>query len=372
MYQEKLLQNQKEKIIIPIGFLLAFFTLFEDYWASKWIIIMMVCVFYYSIYVGMRTHYSFGFAIFYILLKPVILSSTIRISPVNDFFALNWAMAFSSLCIVLFSFILVQIDDYKLLFRCFAFACLANSLMIIGQKLCGFPGYGFLGEPSLGGCMIGITYPLLLNFKRVWKVLWVIPIIAISLLPGSTTPWAVMGVGTAIYLWVKYDKCRWALFFFCLVAFVALGYFSNGDGFFRDGNRFETQLIGLTWWWNHGDIWLGNGNGSFLADCIRAIGPVKGEDAFWLHMHSDLLKLLIEQGVIGLIMWGFCAFYAIKRAWGKPYLMGSLGAVLFFAIVQYPSHWPITAFICSAVFIVALKGGSNEYKRIYSKANRYN
>lgn len=281
----------------------------------------------------------------------------------GDILLRYWIMTYAALAFTFVAVFLSNLEEsgFEILYMCFGLFCLVDSLVVIGQFfLFGYvdgPPKGILGEPSMDGCMIGLTFPVLLSRLKGWsKVLWIIPVVAIGM-KFSTSTVAVFGVGVATFLFtVMEGRKKWAYLFLGLAAAVAFGYIRMGLEFFNDGIRFEDQRVIMEFWSKDPfAVAFGYGLGSLFTMAWKIMVASGERSEIWMHLHSDFLKIFYETGILGGILSIIPVGVAVKRAWGNQELLPPLAATLFFCLVQYPSFLAIHGFICAAFIIMALK-----------------
>jgi hypothetical protein len=355
-----------EYLTLSVIIFSCFVFLENNYWSTKWFVLLIGLVVYFSYEVGSKTHWSIGLCLLYFLLNTVsryALTNTFN-STAGIQNLMMYGMVYSSFTVCMFCFFLSEIKDkYETaLFNAFMLFVLVNSIAVIAQKTM-FSGMGdtkyFLGETSMAGCLMGLFCPMIIHKANGYWKYSVMLVLAAVVLSDSTTAIAVTAVSLTCYLFsdfIKYKDFKLAVLFCSLILAcgVIVGVIFNGEGFFDSGGRFQNQLAILKLTLAHMNPFFGYGGGSYMF-----LGPniqrLLGQELLWQHPHSDFLKVIFEQGFVGLFLASIVCVVSLKKSIGKPWLFGMVCGVYFYSVVQYPSFLPVHSFICLAVIMRALK-----------------
>ena len=106
-------------------------------------------------------------------------------------------------------------------------------------------------------------------------------------------------------------------------------------------------------WWEHGEIWLGSGTGTAqaLIPYIQNRLQVDTAGHLYLWLHSDILQVLFENGIVGFVSYGIMYFYALKYSLNRPYLFAAMVGYLVTAAANYPARMAFHA-MCGVILIV--------------------
>lgn len=239
--------------------------------------------------------------------------------------------------------------------RAMAVIGFADALYVIVQRLilmkapyfCG----GLLGNASLNACFIATTMPLMMKYFNARICIVIIAISSISILfCGSTMGiLALLFMGVySIYLSLGIKKA--AIYgSFMAVGLFMFGMATSGAGFLSSSNRLYMWKFFMTRWYNM--PWkfnlFGAGVGTF---------PVFSSDwqqyfkvalpAWWSWMHNDLLDLLFEGGVIGVVLALMAWFYLyLKSRQLSIYFHTSFMTFSLISLGNHPFHVPLTALL---------------------------
>lgn len=166
--------------------------------------------------------------------------------------------------------------------------------------------------------------------------------ICASLLPATLSRAAIVAL-LSILLWMyrdSYYKLRYLVWAGLIIAGIALYFLKQGSA---DG-RMLTWIAALTSW-SHQPL-FGTGIGSFLHATAEGITEI-----YWAHPDSflftsggvtdyafcDLLKVLVEQGLVGFLLCITTVTYVMYLLWlhSKPLFYGML-SLLIFSMFSYP------------------------------------
>lgn len=255
----------------------------------------------------------------------------------------------------------------------FAGACIANTLLVFYQFFRGFPAGGFIGNPSMNGCLIAMTYPLLvmkpeLNLydslslskafkfhwvRIIWDILCVAGPIAAVFMSKASVPVATMGVVMAtMFLFsdgvsrsLNTIGKRLSVATSILGAMAVMGFMVIPD-FSASSGRYAIWRESYKWFEQNANIWTGSGLGSFFlwGPFIQNQADL-GRGNWWIWAHNDPLQCLIETGAIGLALYAWLIldtsirYYTVQ----KKYLLVCLCGYLFSSFFNFPSHIAATS-----------------------------
>jgi len=362
----------------------------KNYWLSiwydKWLFVMIGCVVFISGWVREKLHWSIALASCFVLLNALVVfgwSPTYATQDVPTIIAIHKSAlyAFAATLTMLVALVICSASSMQKVAYTFGVICLMNSAATIIEFLAGVPRAacgGLFGNPSMSGCLIAFTYPMV--FLLPWKnasaretmlILFSIfaPWFAVAL-PGCSQPLIIMGVVAAAFA-ISYVRKRW-MFWLSLPALWLLAGFAalfcrKPEGILLDSGRFGMYKMVISAWWKAGHIWFGQGTGTAQV-LIPALESVNGDHRILLHqlpqvahkaqidlwfwLHSDFLQSLFENGVIGTAILLVCVGYALVFSWRKsPILFASLVGLLASAVFNFPVHFPLHSLFGVFVFV---------------------
>ena len=232
-------------------------------------------------------------------------------------------------------------------------------LMIAGTiVLCRVPFTVFHLQARFPHLTSGIYHLSLANrwARRFWKSermksivketvnysLTVIAFLPLLILPATWSRAAFVGMGVCA-LWIFRERCwrfRWYVWGALAALAVAFYYVKRGSA---DG-RTLIWMASLTTWMH--DVWLGVGVGGFRHACAEGMAemwnarPDAGAFAsagVTDYAYNALVKVLVEQGLTGALLWTAIALSAMWRLYraSVPLFMGMV-SLLVFSLFSYP------------------------------------
>jgi hypothetical protein len=342
-------------------------------------------------YIWSRLHWSAGIAVAYTLINgflffgietPLIVADPNKSGLAFDKSAMGATIAFLSLT-TFFTFACNHI--LKKIEWGFGVLCVLASLITFIDFMKGLGPdqmLGFMGNSSMNGCLIALTWPFLVMAPALvsynespidemkgkdWLqvlsdiLLMVMPLIAIFQTRQSV-PLGVASVVLFTYIASKNSGINLpnpssrriiaagictALLFFAATAMT--------PKLLHDSGRFAIWKMAWSWFETSGQMTWGTGNGSFFLigpSLLETMNVNKGGHMFaWLH--NDWFQSYFELGFVGLLAYLNLFVCALIRSFkqGSVHLSCALlgyGACAFF---NFPSHLAITAFL--GFFLIA-------------------
>lgn len=347
---------------------------YPEIWSTRWTILCFFSVLYFGYKVGKKFHWSCGLAFTWAMLS-CIYTSIYRINyffemmPVTDYVTYIQNSLMSGLCllIVIIFFYHIPKNIINIFIESIAIIGLLDSVYVVIQLISGgniTSDSGFFHEPSMDGIFIAVTYPLLIfknrfninNFKKLNILLYlftfIIPIIAI-IVTKSSIPVGVLAVVFSSFIIFKVNiktinKILISSFVFILI--IALGYLYTGPNIFSDSMRFMAYKLFLHYFFElfnlHIAIGTGTGTFAYWGPMIQQINSfLKGQYFVWAH--NDWLQLMIENGIIGIVIYLNMAYWVLNMAIKskKIYLITSFLAYMAAMCFNYPLHMATHAFL---------------------------
>jgi O-antigen ligase len=364
---------------------------FQDHWWSGWTWLTLVCLFHFNNTIENNLSGIPRAALFWTLLRgaEVFLNRT-KFSEFGGETAMaldNCALgATFTVFLILVILLAIKRESLERLEELFAASCVANSVFVLYQVFRGDVPGGFLGNPSMNGTFIALTFPLL-NIKSEvnqydhlslgdalekhslrmhWDAFCVfIPILAIFC-TGQSVPVGTFAVIVVASIFLMDHpsltrerlgaKISVALGFLGSVVVVALWKIPD---FFHSSGRFQIWKADLDWLFKNGYWFSGTGLGTYFmfGPHVQTEYHIGEGNWFWV-AHNDWLQVFFELGLVGFLLYLllFCAtlirFYKPTRAYLTISLIGYGASAVF----NFPSHLAPTALL-GAVLVMRLRDG---------------
>lgn len=371
---------------IPLAVVgLAFYTTsgnyWDAYWWGKWAVLLSLAACATSFYLAKRIHWS---------VAPIFLSTVLgclrlvafRDHPyvelsLSDIYQLQRASAYTGVTFLILTLFITQIRGKEIWVRledALAWLCILDASYILWQWMQGLSAYsrgGLFGNASIGACFIAFTYPLLVFRNKpllnpgwvLWTLVWELfcmlaPVIAVFATQSS------MGVGAllvAIYagLFMRLTKIPmlYRIAVPTVLAWLFLGLSDSFQGLelWNDNGRWKMWEMGLSYGWDHYNIWLGTGPGTtvvLLPFIQNQTGHMAGE--WWIFFHNDFVQTFFEQGIFGLASLCLLYWVAVYRARHSKYLLPAVLSYGFVMLGNYPWRMPLHALAGMVILIQCL------------------
>ncbi len=99
-------------------------------------------------------------------------------------------------------------------------------------------------------------------------------------------------------------------------------------------------------------VFLGVGPGSFI---WTSISMDKFQAPLFLQMHSDVLQVIWELGLVGFALACWVLYEAVRCAWNKPRVLSALFGFIAFCGPYHPLRFAPTALLSAYIFILAFE-----------------
>jgi hypothetical protein len=371
--------------VVFISFFVHFYDKGPDYWWTKWSLLFFGLTVVLARQLWKRVHWSVGLGWGWLALSAVYTFSwfTGRYEnwPPNDFMILAYYSSVAFICLVLFAnFLLYLKNEHLLKLRyMFMFLCIADSIFVLVQYLLGYSYTnrgGMFGNGSINGNFIAFTYPLVMEYafkgfsKEFRTNLTPIRLItyAVLLLPvlacvatEASNPIGAMAISIGAFIFFKIKgKLKYILSSISVTIIIIIGCLTQTAAtLFNSSNRFDLYRINFIEWLLRGNIFTGDGTGTFpmfgIASQIKHQVMV-GSWAIWLH--NDWLQILIESGIIGLGIALLFSIVFIIKLWNRPYLLACLLSFMGSMVFNYPVHYSVHALFLVYLIAEAFKGNT--------------
>lgn len=236
-------------------------------------------------------------------------------------------------------------------------------LLVLEQLL--VPSWGILASlgvhsnPSHMLSLLAAMSPVILlrpgdlHWDRFFFITLLVVCMAFS---DALAPAVVLGAVNLAYIAAifRFSRSIKIIMLGALLSIALVGYLSPG----LDNGRFELWGRVMTFYWNHANILVGFGPGSF-----ELFGPkiqhasnfMTGSWFIW--MHNDWLQILFELGIVGFILWGLAYVGVCRRVRARKsaYLFASLIGLGVMACMNYPLRQPESIFFGVLLVSLALK-----------------
>ena len=339
-----------------------------DFYEAKWALFMSVSAIYFSCHVTKRLHWSVFPVTVYTLLSTVWTGmwgynqfATLLSPPTLAYISLQSVLA----CVYFASFVgfaaFTHIKTLRKLPFVIGVFSVVSSVYFLVDKVMGYGKpdslqAGFLENITMNNSMVMITAPFIFfvtNHPKKW-LLFLLPLATLlcSSITGDKGVWLVALVVLSSWLYFTEMK-RYLLLLPTLMASI-LGCLwlmgTNIFGIFSSGDRIVKHLGFLRYYWDNDWIYFGSGQGSFSTlSSIKTFtdNPQAKSAELWLWAHSDFLQVLLEQGLVGFSLVCLFLYHLFSKIIKKQdaILLSSLLGYCALAVVYFPVHWPVEAFI---------------------------
>ena len=192
------------------------------------------------------------------------------------------------------------------------------------------------------GAVIGLTWLQETDKKWLRYIIWGATCLILMLLPATWSRAAFVSLATVLLLIFRnsYWRWRWFIWVGCIAVGIIFYFIKQGSA---DG-RMLIWTSALTTWLHH--PWMGVGIGGFFhasANGITELYTNNPSSALFTfggvtdYAFNDLLKVLVEQGIIGMVLCIIMVGYMLFLLWqhSKPLFYGML-SLLIFSMFSYP------------------------------------
>lgn len=239
----------------------------------------------------------------------------------------------------------------------------------LGIVICGLFGYRALTDGNgytflidyagVGGCFIAacIGHLIPLNTKDYYRIAGIALSIGAIIFCKSAMPYGVLAVTLGAYFFAS----RKARFIHIAAAPLLLGGLCVGWKMVNSSDRFNAYAMYMRGWAFDKVWWLGYGPGSFIVLGLPfqvakgfQVNP-DGSVYAWPWMHSDVLQLVFENGLIAFILGGVVLVQTLKKLYRNDEseafsLLSGLVACAFF---DYPLRYFLGAFLFAFCVVYA-------------------
>lgn len=349
-----------------------------DPWFSGWKYFFFGSCIYYSIYMAKIFSVPIGAAVGWTLYSGIrVFTDKEMYSSLGGEVARSMdTVALKAVLVFVLLTMLMQASKKHLdyLEDLFASICIADALWVIIEVCFGFRPGGFLGNPSINGTFIAMSYPLLAmreernlydalplgeaykkhTLRMVWDlVCFLAPIIAVFL-SDSSIPVGVLITVMVMYILLNGGDIKGVNTLkkkIILAAHIAVGFLIIAQwkisALFNTTGRWAIWELATKWLFEKDGQWTGTGLGTFFiwGPHLQHASNL-GVGNWWIWMHNDPLQTIFETGIIGFIIytWAFL-FTFIKALNSKQHAL----AICLFGFAagscfNFPSHIALTAF----------------------------
>lgn len=365
-------------LIGGLFFVLCFWRWGDDYWHTKWAVLLWMLAGWLAWRVTEETSWRAGLFFGYALANGIWFmawreSSIGSLPPMaqTGFESLAAQGCFYWMFLVAAA-MEFEVTDFTWVRRLFGWSCLVGALYVIAEYALfdqrGRAIGGFVDQGSMMGCWLAVTYPFLAFEGRETSrgaFLATLPVVAaqlILLIQGQVSnPMGVSAVVLVVFLipafWGVFKK--WVLvvgLVLGLGGMVVVGLMAN-ELFFSDSYRFWFYRIVWEWWFENANRWTGQGLGSFTmwGPFIQQLHEFPQRKMFW--MHSDWQQVVFELGILGGVLCLGVAAQAARNCWLRKdlVLLSSLAGLAGSMVFNYPWRLPMFAFLGTMLLVMALR-----------------
>jgi len=332
-----------------------------QHWSSKWAILLAGILLWLSHQMGRRFHWSVGLAFAWTTLRALWVFGFNEYSAwsLTDVLALKSSATYGAISFVLMAvfFLLSKSRDLQSVKLGAAIICVLNSVLIIYQTGMGADPMhrgGFFGNPSMSGSLIAVTLPFLVT-SPFWG-LTPTPLFAVLCLHASQ-PLALTAV-CFLALAIR-DKRSWFLAGYAAVLLAGFALMTQGAEVFSSSGRTDTWRQILTWQRVNASLLVGVGSGLqevFVPMILNRTTTV------FLWAHSEVVRVMLELGVIGVAVYATVAAYAVRAAWNRSDIRAALVCWIGMSLANYPSSMAVHAFMGMALVAMAFTPRESGYR----------
>lgn len=303
-----------------------------------------------------RFHISLGFAVFWAILQALIWVLSARfssfVSPMYDFKNV-FSMGKSVLSMLVVLAVAAVAVQHAVIAVVIVVISVATAIASVILALLGYPTEYIIADTSLMAGFCAMTAPLFLGIQGSNAYLGIFPILAV--LSGNSTTAVVSlvaGLGACF--------CESLKRFVAVIAFIAIAAIViQKGGLFYPGDRIAVQWKIFVHVLHFPGCLIGSGLGSYLPSGFKIFHSTP----LWAHPHSTFLKVLFEQGLVGVVVWGYATVIALRGLWPCRAVRGAAVGTLALFMLQDASYYALHA-VFGAVLL--LTGLSNSSKTVIS------
>lgn len=228
--------------------------------------------------------------------------------------------------------------------------------VLIMQKIIGLQIYsGLIANSSMAASFIAIICPLVFDYfeDKEGKITTVVSAILGLYVCQSSIGYVAFVVGLCTYLAFKYKVQIYAFILSIVLLFFGTLFDYQFISFWNI-DRFKAWRMYLDHRLDFGSMLTGWGKGLFfiLGPHLQKINHFQDDGkTWWIWAHSDVIQLLLEQGVLGVCLYASAAFIIFRDAWKHVGVFASLIAFGITSAGNYPFEYPLFILI----FIYLLK-----------------
>jgi len=247
-------------------------------------------------------------------------NTPIENAPDQWVLAFDYAAIYSLVCVIA----AMSISKFNLR-KIFIYLGYLNAALLI------FWDHGIFLNASMSGCFLAVSIPLLFNNLLSGSLM----VVAIFMTRQSL-PIATLFVALCAGF---FAQKKWRELVIASVIAIPCGFLVAGRDLFDTNGRMTIWASSIQFLHESGKQIVGLGAGSF-----SLIGPKlsKNPDHLFTWMHSDILQIYFEQGIIGLILFFGLAAFSLIKSYKNPPLFAAVVAYLFFMSANMPAHYVIS------------------------------
>lgn len=259
---------------------------------------------------------------------------------------------------------LMNLEAANILEDGFATFCVVSSGLVIYQRIIHHTPLGLMGNSSINGTMIALTFPFAAmtgGTGKMWRDLpWaIIPLMAIPMCESSVPVLTLIAVLCAFFATTPHLKSfRYQVTALLITTAFSVTCYFTVPNFSHDSGRY---LMWKTIWKfiiSEGAQWTGFGLGTFFMWGPGINHKFNVSDGnFWIWAHNDWLQIIFEMGLIGLFFSILVYGRALDKSIKSPYHFASLAGFGVAAFFNFPLHVAIGALLGSYLIFVAFKIG---------------
>ena len=211
---------------------------------------------------------------------------------------------------------------------------------------------GTIGNYNHFAVYLAMLLPIYLWMKTRWKYLFLAVLLVLVLLTRSDAGYLSVA---AVLLWEFYHRSRRVFFWMLFLGTVLFIYAWTYDDSAIASLRNRLERWGFYWQIAKDKFITGQGPG-MVFEYAKTIDLADANNTphhplwHWRHVHNEYLQILVEQGLLGLMAFGYLVIDAAKSAWRlrahreARVCAGMLLAILSNALFNFPFHlWMLSS-----------------------------
>lgn len=311
-----------------------FFINGKNYFLFKWTAVLLTLILGYAFHVYKKTTLSLAVGFFYFGGYAALFGNSFFQEDLKQFYVVSLSGSALQALVILLLFpvlITVNVEGFFLPIICLG----SIALTLLHQ----YP----IGNLPMNAAFIAFTLPFLLTPQNMVIVL---PVVIYIILTSTGATALAAFIASMCGLMFAKLKGIWkfpiSVLSFCVLSILGLRFMPD---LLNSSGRFPMQKLLLKHFWNDFNVWFGAGPGSFpVWSSLYYKAHEYTDDGLWAWAHSDLLQVLFEYGIVGLLLSIWIFLDALHGSYKKDArLFAALLGYIVTALNYYPCHFPISS-----------------------------